>query len=204
MLGPLTYLDLGLVAICIFSGLLAMYRGLTREVLSILSWALAAAATLYFVLKHRDIATQLAPQFFSGSTTLALIVLGTAIFVLVLIIVHFITIRFSDAILDSRVGMVDRLLGFLFGVARGFLLVVIGFLFFEFIAEEKTHPVWVKEAQSLPYIKQTGHTLREMLARYVPQLNLPGGAGGGTAAAPADQPAGDAAAAPAPDTGTPE
>ena len=46
MIGPLTYLDAALIAIAFLSGLLAMYRGLTREVLSILSWIAAAAAVL--------------------------------------------------------------------------------------------------------------------------------------------------------------
>ncbi len=211
MVGPLTYLDIGLIAICLISGLLAMYRGLTREVLSILSWALAAAATVYVVLFRQDLAKQLVDQFafLQGSMTIGLIALGLTVFVVVLVIVHIITIKFSDTILDSRVGMIDRLLGFVFGVARGFLLVVIGFLFFEFITEEKSHPAWVREAQSLPYVRDTGHKLREMLATYVPQIKLPGRPGdegdGGQeqpADAAGDQPAegaaeGDSAAVPA-------
>ena len=40
MVGPLSYLDVFLIAISLISGLLAMYRGLTREILSILSWNL--------------------------------------------------------------------------------------------------------------------------------------------------------------------
>ena len=43
---PIQVLDIILVAIMIFSGLLAMLRGLTREMLSIMSWALSALVTL--------------------------------------------------------------------------------------------------------------------------------------------------------------
>jgi membrane protein required for colicin V production len=50
MLGPLTFLDAILLGIALISGMLAMYRGLTREVLSILSWALAAGAAVVFGL----------------------------------------------------------------------------------------------------------------------------------------------------------
>ena len=46
MLGPLSYLDAALIAIALLSGLLAMYRGFTREILSILSWIVAAGATV--------------------------------------------------------------------------------------------------------------------------------------------------------------
>src|SRR5680860_644998 len=45
---PFSWLDVILAAIMLISGFLAMLRGLTREVLSILSWALAAVATLFF------------------------------------------------------------------------------------------------------------------------------------------------------------
>ena len=46
-----------------------------------------------------------------------------------MIVVHLITARISDTVLDSRVGAIDRILGFLFGVARGFVLVVIPYMF---------------------------------------------------------------------------
>jgi len=174
MLGPLTYLDVGLIALCLISGVLAMYRGLTREILSIVSWALAAAATLYVVTYQRAFADELAQQFFQ-SKTLALIALGAVVFVVVLVIVHFITIRFSESVLDSRVGLIDRILGFAFGIFRGFLLVVIAYLFFDFVAQERTHPVWVKQAQSLPLIKSTGDTVLAILKSVVPQdLSIPG------------------------------
>ena len=38
MVGPFTYLDLALIAVSFISGLLAMYRGFARELLSIVSW----------------------------------------------------------------------------------------------------------------------------------------------------------------------
>ena len=62
---------------------------------------------------------------------MAQIVVGAVIFLIVLIVVHLITARISDAILDSRVGMIDRILGFLFGVVRGFVLIVIPYMFYE-------------------------------------------------------------------------
>ena len=179
MVGPLTYLDLGLLGICFLSGLLAMYRGLTREALSIISWALAALATLYFVAYRSDLADSLAADY--GQSPLVMkIAIGVAIFIIVLVIVHFITIRFSDSVLESRVGMIDRILGFGFGVVRGFLLVVIGYLFANFLFEEKIMPPWVKEAQAFPYIKDTGTSLQAALSGILPEdLKLPGIGGGG-------------------------
>ena len=51
------------------------------------------------------------------------------IFLVVLIIVHLITARISDSVLDSRVGAIDRILGLAFGMVRGFVLIVIPYMF---------------------------------------------------------------------------
>ncbi len=176
MLGPITYLDAALIAVCFISGLLAMYRGFAREMLSIVSWAVAAAAVLYFVLYHKPFAQEMAQQM-GTQVAVAQIVVGAVIFLIVLIVVHLITARISDTILDSRVGMVDRVLGFLFGVARGFILIVIPYMFYEaFFPDTTQHYPWVREAKSLPYIKGTGDSLRFMLEAYLPSsLTAPPG-----------------------------
>ena len=168
MIGPLTYLDAGLLAIAFLSGLLAMYRGLTREVLSILSWLAAAAAVLYFVLFHKPVAEDLAHQI-NAPLPIAQIAIGAVIFLIVLVVVHLITARISDTILDSRVGMIDRILGFGCGVVRGFVLVGIPYMFYQsFVPDPQQQVPWGREAKSLPMIRSTGETFRAVLERYVP------------------------------------
>jgi membrane protein required for colicin V production len=176
MLGPITYLDAALIAVCFISGLLAMYRGFAREMLSIVSWAVAAAAVLYFVMFHKPLAEEMAQQM-GTQVAVAQIVVGAVIFLIVLIVVHLITARLSDTILDSRVGMIDRVLGFLFGVVRGFILIVIPYMFYEaFFPDTNQQYPWVREAKSLPYIKGTGDSLRYVLESYLPStLTAPPG-----------------------------
>ena len=176
MIGPLTYLDAALIAVAFISGLLAMYRGFAREMLSIVSWLVAAGAVLYFVLYHKPFAGEMAQQM-GTQVAVAQIVVGALIFVIVLIVVHLITARLSDAILDSRIGMIDRILGFIFGVFRGFILIVIPFMFYEafFPNPEQQYP-WVRDSASLPYIKGTGDALRSMLETNLPSsLTAPPG-----------------------------
>jgi membrane protein required for colicin V production len=168
MIGPLTYLDAALIAVAFISGLLAMYRGLTRELLSIVSWAVAALAVLYFVLNYKKFAEDMAAQM-GTQVAIAQIAIGAVIFLIVLIIVHLITSRISDIILDSSVGMIDRILGFLFGVVRGFILVVIPYMFYEsFIPDPANQQPWVRNSASLPYIKATGDTIRSTLETHMP------------------------------------
>lgn len=174
MLGPLTYLDAILIIIALVSGMLAMYRGLTREVLSILSWAMAAAAAGFFALYYRHLANDLATSL-SLDPTIALGICAIVIFLFVLLVVHFLTMRFSDAILDSRVGALDRTLGFVFGLFRGFILVVILYFFGSFLEQdEEKHPYWVTESQSLPYIKDTGDYIVSVMKKVMPdKISLP-------------------------------
>lgn len=183
--GILTYLDLALLAIVALSGLVAMYRGFTREVLSILSWVTAGLALLYFIRSHRPLAEEVAKQFSNPVQTvhiyIAQVALGALIFLFVLIVVHLITSHISDTVLDSRVGAVDRILGLGFGMVRGFILVVIPYMFaVSFICKDGATralaqgcqagelPRWVEQSRSLGMISETSGALYSILSRYVP------------------------------------
>ena len=153
-----SYLDLGLLAIVLVSALLSMVRGFTREVLAIASWAAAAIAAYYFYpLVLPTVANYIEkPQ-------IAMVVSVALVFFATLIVVSIITVKLSDAILDSKVGALDRTLGFVFGAARGFLLGVVAFLFFNWLVPTKTQPEWVSNARTRPLLQMTGEDLMAML-----------------------------------------
>lgn len=163
---PISWLDIILIVIMLISGFLAMVRGFTREVLSIFSWAVAAVAALYLTPKYW---TVIEPYF--PSDTAAQIVFGIAVFIVVLIVVSLITLRLSDHVLDSRVGAFDRTLGFIFGLARGFLLVAIVFVIFTALAKEQ--PDWVENAKSYPLLQQTQLAIESLIPEN-PEAHLPG------------------------------
>lgn len=168
MVGPLSYLDIALIALLFVSGLLAMYRGLARELLSIVSWAAAGAVGGWIFLTQEGFAADLGAQ--TGlPPKIALAVVAAVIALIVLIIVHLLTAKVSDAILDSRVGLIDRILGLLFGLARGFILIVVPFMFYEsFVADERQQFDWVRNSKSLPYVKGTGDAIRTVLVDFIP------------------------------------
>ena len=111
---PITLLDIILLSVMLISGLLAMIRGFMREILSIAAWIAAAAATLYFYKRLMPFAE----SYFNNQYVAAGAVIG-GLFLGTLLIVSIITVRISDMILDSRIGALDRTLGFLFGLGRG-------------------------------------------------------------------------------------
>ncbi|HTQ84556.1 MAG TPA: CvpA family protein [Pseudolabrys sp.] len=155
---PITWLDLILLLVMLVSGLLAMIRGFMREVLSIAAWGIAALVTLY---SYARVLPTVKQYFASESVATAATVVG--IFLGTLLIVSILTVRISDLILDSRVGALDRTLGFLFGLGRGLLIVVVAYLFFDWLVPARSQPDWVRDAKSKVVIKSTGDWLKSML-----------------------------------------
>lgn len=184
-----SWLDVILIVIMLISGFLAMVRGFTREFLSIFSWAIAAVAALLLAPKYYYLLTP-----YLEKEAYALFAFGALTFVVTLIVVSFITFRISDLVLDSRVGALDRTLGFIFGLARGFLLVAILFILFSTLARDQ--PAWITEARSYPILKQTQVAI-ESLMPPDPEQYLPGGSKAPQAEPGADGTTPTAPAAPA-------
>jgi membrane protein required for colicin V production len=104
----------------------------------------------------------IAEGYFSSKTVATGVTIGS-IFLLTLLIVSIITVRISDMILDSRVGALDRSLGFLFGLGRGLIIVVVAFLFFAWLVPDRSQPEWVRGAKSRVVLQSTGQWLMSML-----------------------------------------
>jgi membrane protein required for colicin V production len=153
-----SYLDLGLIVVVLISAFLAMLRGFTREVLAIASWGAAALAAIYL---HPLALPYVKP--YIAKDVIALAVAAAAVFFVTLIVVSLITVKLSDAILDSKVGAIDRSLGFLFGAVRGLLLCVIAFVFFNWLVPAQTQPGWFKTARMKPLLQATGDRLMAIL-----------------------------------------
>ncbi len=171
MIGPLSYLDVALIALAVISGLLAMYRGLGRELLSIISWIVGAAAGGYFYLYQQALAAEITQQLALPSPRIAQIGIAVLVGLIALIVVHLITARISDSILDSRIGVIDRTLGLAFGVVRAFLIVLIPYMFFQhFSPKEAEHPDWVRKSLSRGMLNSASDALKPPLLAMVQKV----------------------------------
>ncbi len=155
---PVTWLDLLLLGVMLVSGLLAMIRGFMREILSIAAWGTAAVATVLLYNKLLPIA-----QANINSDIVARAAVIGGVFLLTLLVVSIVTVRISDMILDSRIGALDRTLGFLFGLARGLIIVVVAFLFFAWLVPANKLPDGVRNAKSKVVLENTGEWLQALL-----------------------------------------
>ncbi len=155
---PITMLDGILLVIMLISAVLAMIRGFVREVLSIASWIAAAVAAFLLYGKVLPYAKQ-----YISHDLVALGVSAAAVFIVTLLIVSYITMRISDFVLDSRIGALDRTLGFVFGSVRGLLLVVVAMMFFNWFVQPEQQPNWVLQAKSRPILMSIGERLVAVL-----------------------------------------
>ena len=115
----MTAFDYGVIAILLASLALGLWRGLIGEVLALLAWVLAGLA-----------AWQLGPEVGVLITAIAdpgLRVLAgyAAVFVGVLIVLSLIKLAVRGLLKALGLTAVDRVLGVVFGVARGLLIVFI-------------------------------------------------------------------------------
>lgn len=198
---PITLLDGILVGFTLVSAMLAMVRGFSREVLSVVSWAAAAAAAFLF---YKPVLPFVRP--YIDNDKIAMAASAGVVFLIALIVVSVITMKLADWIIDSRIGALDRTLGFLYGAARGILVVAVALLFFNWLAGAKA-PAWIANAKSRPLLETIGAKLESVLPENTEELvNKYTHKGTPQAGAPAttDQPAAEPPAtgddnAPAPD-----
>ncbi len=124
----------GVVALLIvLSALLAYSRGLVREIMAIAGWVAAAILAFIFAPQVEPLVTEIPVlgDFIGDSCELSIIAAFAAVFAVALIIVSFFTPLFSSLVQRSALGGLDQGLGFLFGVARGVLLIAIAFFVYE-------------------------------------------------------------------------
>ena len=124
----------GVVALVILlSGVLAYSRGLVRETLSIAGWVAAAAVAYVFAPTVKPLIEEVpvVSDFLGDSCELSVIAAFATVFAGALILISIFSPVFAGAVQRSALGGVDQGLGFLFGVLRGALLIVVALIIYE-------------------------------------------------------------------------
>lgn len=149
-------LDWAVLAILAMSFVLGAVRGLVYEVLSVLGWMAAFVAAQWFAA---DVAAQLPMGAASGTLRFA------AGFVLVFVAAAFaagLVARLLKTLVQA-VGLrpVDRVLGAVFGLLRGVILVLIGGVVVHLTGMHQG--AWWQESRSAGVVTEALHTARPLL-----------------------------------------
>ena len=116
----LNNLDVVFLIITGVSALVGIARGMTKELLSLAGWILAAVAVLYMTPLLDPVM-----QKYIASKVLASVVSGMIILI-VFCVVWILTVdKIASVIRSSKLSALDRVLGFAFGMVRGIIIVIL-------------------------------------------------------------------------------
>lgn len=156
-----SFVDLLVVLVILGSAAYATWKGFVSETLSIVAWAAAAFASLYFGswvggLMHGLI----------SAPWLAALAGYAAVFIVVFIPLSFASHRVSEGVKHSAVGPLDRVLGATFGVLRGLAILGIAYLVFTAFVPIRSQPAWLAHARTLPLIQTSSEVLLALVPNH--------------------------------------
>ncbi len=159
----LNNMDIAILVIVGISALIALGRGLVKEVLSIVGWVLAGAAVIYllpvlnpFTLKYIE------SGWMAG--------IATAAFTLIVFMIVWIyaTAGVVGKIRTSKLSGLDRLLGLFLGIVRAFLLIVLMYILISWMMPVKSQPDLLKKSK---YFQIAGN-FAEPIEKLIPKDTL--------------------------------
>lgn len=138
----LNNLDIVILIVVLISGLIALSRGLIKEVLSIVGWVLSGFAVVWLL----PVFTPITNQYINSGLISGVV---SAIFILILFMVIWIIITESliGKIRGSKLNSLDRLLGLFFGVMRAFLLIVLIYILISWCMPPKSQPEFMQKSK---------------------------------------------------------
>ncbi|MDB5478097.1 MAG: hypothetical protein JWM96_592 [Alphaproteobacteria bacterium] len=141
--------DIIIIVLVLLSIALGFLRGFCNEVFTIFGWIAAIVATIYFMPVLRPYGRELIHK-----EWLADIATSSAIFFFTLAVFSALSHFATRTLHASRLGIVDRSAGFVFGMFRAVVLLGLGYMLFTFAyGKEENRPDFVKEARTRPFLE---------------------------------------------------
>jgi membrane protein required for colicin V production len=138
-----TAVDGGAALIIILSAILAYSRGLVRELMAIVGWIGAAIVAFIFAPSVTPLVKEIpvVGEFLADSCELSVIGAFAGVFAVGLIVMALFTPLFASVVQRSALGGIDQALGFVFGVARGVLLIAVAFIVYDRALSNQSMPM---------------------------------------------------------------
>ncbi|MDP1537436.1 MAG: CvpA family protein [Burkholderiales bacterium] len=155
-------LDYAVLAILGFSVLLSVIRGLVREVLALAAWAIAFVVAYVF---GTELAALMPEEIPSGE--LRWLAGFATLFFLVLLTMSLVALALSQLVKSAGLSVEDRILGAVFGLARGVAVVMILVLMVG-ATSLPLQPVW-REAALSPLLERIALGIRDWLPPAIAQ-----------------------------------
>ncbi|PCJ74803.1 MAG: colicin V production CvpA [Rhodobacteraceae bacterium] len=166
-----TLFDGGVAAILFISAVLAFSRGFVREILSIAGWVGAGIVAFYFSPQVVPLVQEIPilTDIIGDNCELGILTAFAGVFAIALVVIALFTPLISGAVQKSALGSLDGGLGFLFGIARGVLLIVVALVAYDFfIAGGEGFPV-VEDSKTRVILAEQQLRLQEYIPTEIPQ-----------------------------------
>jgi membrane protein required for colicin V production len=165
-----TITDAVVLLIVLISAMLAHSRGLTREALAIGGWVVAAATAFWLgpLVEPFTREIPVVGDFLRSSCTISALAAFVLVFAGMLMVLAIFTPVVSGLVRDGVLGPIDRAFGFVFGAARGLVLVAVLFMLYDLVAPTDQRLPAIDNAASIRLIGDTATLLREHAPTEVP------------------------------------
>jgi membrane protein required for colicin V production len=160
----MTVLDYAVLIIVGLSILLSVIRGLVREVLALLAWAVAFITAALFAPDFAALLPSEVPD-----ERLRLLLGFGGVFLVVMLVMSLLAIFASKLVKSAGLGVEDRMLGGAFGLARG-LLVVMVLVLLAGLTSLPRQPVWRDAVLSGPLEGFAGYVKSWLPARFAQRI----------------------------------
>ncbi|MEW9922104.1 CvpA family protein [Marimonas sp. MJW-29] len=153
-----TIIDGVVALVIVLSALLAYGRGLVREGMAIVGWIVAAVLAFLFAPQVEPLIREIpmVGEAVADSCELSIIGAFAVVFAVALIVVSLFTPLFSSLVQRSVLGGIDQGLGFVFGVARGILLVAIAFFVYQTVMTGQQFTIVDESRSAVVFSRFTG------------------------------------------------
>ena len=158
-IAALNIVDFATIIVLVISGVLATLRGMTREIMGLAGWPISIVAARLTAPYLEPLLTD-AIRVEGISSALAW---GIPFIVVVVLWFAFASVV-SPGLSKAGLGGLDRWLGFLFGLIRGFVIVLVIYVGAVIAAEgEDRLPGLVTDAQIIPALRESAHLMSGVL-----------------------------------------
>lgn len=152
--------DLIFLCVLLLSALFGLIRGVTKEILSLVSWfgAVSMAYLLFPLTQHIARSHIANPMLADGITILG-------IFIIFLVVLTLVSHFFTSQIRQSALSGLDRSLGVAYGLLRGCAIFFVFELFISCLWLRPDHPDMVKNSRFANFIYKGSDTLYSILPK---------------------------------------
>lgn len=151
-------LDIAILIIILISALIALNRGLIKEVLSIIGWFFGIIAIIYLLPYIQPIAEK-----HIESDLMSVIISAFTILIVFFIIWIYLTAIIISKIRASKLNGIDRVLGLFFGILRAFLLIILLNILVSWIMPPESQPEIIKQSKYFKLASSFAQPIEELI-----------------------------------------